>query len=198
MAGTDLESPLPWPALVADQLGVESVNHAWPGIGNLRISESVLMHSDPDDLHVIGWTWIDRFDYVNSHTEHWHTVRPGSDHALADHYYRDLHSQYRDMLTNLMYVRSALEHLIQQKSRFIMTYMDPLLFEPVMDSWHPSAAITGLQNRIRPYCCDFQGRTFLQWSRDLGFAESAFWHPLDAAHAAAADIMLPTVRALIN
>ena len=50
-----------------------------------------------------------------------------------------------------------------------------------------------LQNYIRPHMTQFQGKTFLDWSRSHGFAESVSWHPLEPAHRAAADYMITVV-----
>jgi hypothetical protein len=40
------------------------------------------------------------------------------------------------------------------------------------------------------------GQTFLVWSRAQGYPESDRWHPLEQAHAQAADYWLPWVRVL--
>jgi hypothetical protein len=36
----------------------------------------------------------------------------------------------------------------------------------------------------------FNGMSFLDWSRANGFAESVKWHPLEDAHAAAAQYLI--------
>ena len=36
----------------------------------------------------------------------------------------------------------------------------------------------------------FQGRTFLDWSRNHGYPESELLHPLEQAHQAASDYMI--------
>jgi hypothetical protein len=57
-------SQLTWPALLAQDLGLEYECHARPGSGNLRILEKILSISiQTPATFVIGWTWIDRFDY---------------------------------------------------------------------------------------------------------------------------------------
>lgn len=185
-----------WPALLATRIGLEHVNHATEGSGNLRIMESVLNHATADDVCVIGWTWIDRFDHIDIADETWHTILPTHTDHLADFYYRQLHSQYRDMLTNLVYVKSTIDYLDSIGCGFIMTYMDNLLFESVRDDWHQSKAVTWLQHQIKPRMSTFEEMTFLEWSRKRGFAESALWHPLDDAHAAAAGVMLPVIESI--
>ncbi len=200
MAGTDLVMPADtWPGIVANHLNLDHKCHARPGIGNLQIMELVLDQCQQDDaLFLINWTWIDRFDFVDVSTESWHTLRPALDHVHADFYYRNLHSQYRDMLTNLCLIQTAIDSLITQKQKFIMTFMDYLLFEPVDQNWHTSRAILNLQTRIRPYLQNWQDMNFLDWSRDLGYDISPTWHPLDAAHRAAADYMLPRIDAILR
>ena len=192
-----------WPARIADRLELQHLNHGIEGAGNLRIMESILTHAGPDDICVINWTWIDRFDFVTVdneqwHTEIWHTVAPSDTDSRADFYYRNLHSQYRDMLTNLVYVKTALDHLNRMRAEYLMTYMDGLMFETVYDSWHDSTAVTGLQQQIHAHMTMFNDCTFLQWSRANGYAESRLWHPLDEAHAAAADLMQPVIASILH
>lgn len=187
-----------WPAVIAENLGLPHTNHGIEGAGNLRILESVLLHAEAGDLCLINWTWIDRFDFVRLPTEQWATIRPGSTETIAERYYRDLHSQYRDMLTNLSYIATAINHLDRLGTSVVMTYMDDLLFETVRDDWHPSQAINALQNSVQPHMKDFDGQTFLAWSRQNNFAESALWHPLDEAHAQAAELMLPIIESILH
>ena len=87
--GCELSSPsLSWPALVARRLGYDSQCYAVPGSGNLQIMESVMLHAHPSDLCVINWTWLDRFDFVDTRDESWQTLRPALDHEHAEFYYR--------------------------------------------------------------------------------------------------------------
>lgn len=187
-----------WPSRIADRLGLEHCNHGLEGAGNLRIMESILTHADSDSICVVNWTWIDRFDFVTVDNELWYSVVPSDTDHRANFYYRNLHSQYRDMLTNLAYVKTARDHLDCLGARYLMTYMDDLLFETVKDSWHDSRAVTGLQHELRSHMVLFQGMTFLQWSRINKYPESQLWHPLDEAHEAAADLMLPTIASILH
>ena len=187
-----------WPARIADRLGLEHHNHGIEGAGNLRIMESILTHVTKDDICVVNWTWIDRFDFVTVRDEQWHSMVPCDTHSRAEFYYRNFHSQYRDMLTNLVYVKTALDHLNRLGGRYLMTYMDHLMFETVYDSWHYGHAVTGLQRELQPHMVLFQDMTFLQWSRANGYAESQLWHPLDQAHAAAADLMQLVIASILH
>ena len=64
-----------------------------------------------------------------------------------------------------------------------MTYMDELMFDK---RWHTTPAVADLQDYIQPYMTTFEGKSFLDWSKDQGFAISDKLHPLEPAHAAAA------------
>jgi hypothetical protein len=187
-----------WPARIADRLGLEHQNHGLEGAGNLRIMESILTHADSADVCVVNWTWIDRFDFVTVDNEQWHSMVPSDTHSRADFYYRNLHSQYRDMLTNLVYVKTALDHLDRMGVEYLMTYMDGLMFETVYDSWHNGRAVAGLQQQLHAHMTLFDGLTFLEWSRANHYPESALWHPLDEAHSQAAELMLPHVQSLLK
>ena len=192
-----------WPALIADRLGFAHENHGIQGAGNLQIMECILTHANKDDACIVNWTWIDRFDTVmikgqEWHTEQWYTLLPSDTDRLAEFYYRNLHSQYRDMLTNLVYANTAMTYLRDIGCRFIMTHMDGLIFETFNDDWHDRRAVSYLQQQIRPHMKDFNGKTFLEWSRQNNFAESALWHPLDEAHSQAAELMLPVIESILR
>jgi len=189
-----------WPALLAQHLNYEYQCHARPGSGNLRILEKILSHasnSNSDDLFVIGWSWIDRFDYTVDLTgrDHiydlagdnvWRTIMPVDTNNQAQVYYRDLHSQFRDKLSSLTYVKTAIDTLQQKNIPFIMTYMDELLFET---AWHATPAITDLQDYIKPHLTKFENKTFLDFSKEKGFPISETLHPLEPAHQAAFELI---------
>ena len=86
-------SRLTWPALMAEDLGYEYECYARPGAGNLQITERLLNQicKDEHSLFVIGWTWIDRFDYNQAKTHRWNTVMPIDTDHRATVYFRDLH-----------------------------------------------------------------------------------------------------------
>lgn len=202
MFGTDLPddgrkslyaaySRLTWPALVAKQLNVNYHSYAKPGAGNFRILEQVLTQAatNEQDFFVIGWTWVDRFDYQEN--DAWRTILPVETDQRAEFYYRNLHSEYADKLKTLTYIRTAVDVLEQKNISFLMTYMDPLIFDR---TWHATPAVTDAQDRIRPYMTEFAGDTFLNWSKQNGHEISATLHPLESAHRAAAEIMLPIAQ----
>ena len=189
-------SQLTWPAHLARHLDRTYECYARPGSGNLQILERMLNQtavSDNLDLFVIGWTWIDRFDYYDSEynttekTTPWSTIMPIDETDLAKTYYKELHSEYRDKFTCLIYIKLAIDALNQKSIPFIMTYMDELLFD---QKWHTTPAVTDLQEYIKPHMTNFEGKTFLEWSRKYNYPETAQWHPLEAAHRAAGDYMI--------
>lgn len=192
-------SSLTWPSLLAQHLNYDYECYARAGAGNLRILEKVLgqVAIDEPAVFVIGWTWIDRFDYTTPipdgyklpdvvDNEIWKTVMPVDTDARAQNYYRDLHSQYRDKLTSLVYIKTSIDTLKQKNIPFIMTYMDNILFET---QWQCTPAIQELQNYVFPYMTKFDGGTFLEYSKEKGFPISKTLHPLEPAHQAAFELI---------
>jgi hypothetical protein len=179
-----LWSTYTWPALLSRHLKLRYVCHAYPGAGNLQILDSLLKEVDDPEpaVYVISWTWIDRFDYTDPASTKWCTIRPTDTDSASQHYYRQLHSQYRDKLTTLTYISAAISALLACGHKFIMTYQDPLIFET---KWHASPAIQTLQNYVNPHMTNFEGMSFLDWSQHHGHAISPAWHPLESAHRAA-------------
>ena len=194
--GTDLPdqkeekpSQLVWPAVFSQQLGHHHLSYAHGGTGNLAIADRALreISYDVTALFIIGWTWIDRFDYGNINKDSmWSTIRPGSDSALAKTYYQELHSETRDKLTSLMHIRTVIDSLQERNFPFIMTYMDELLFDR---TYNTTPTILALQDYVEPYMTRFEGKTFLDWSRSHGYPEREGWHPLEQAHAVGAEVM---------
>jgi hypothetical protein len=187
-------SRLTWPAHMADHLGYEYFTYSRAGAGNLQIAERVLTHLATNEhaLFVVGWTYIDRFDYVSTVDPSkwpgmpWSTLMPIDTHDLAKTYYRDLHSEIRDKLATLMSIRLVIDTLKQKNCPFIMTYMDDLMFDK---QWNTTPAITDLQDYIRPHMTTFEGMNFQQWSKKNGHPITAIGHPLESAHRAAGELM---------
>lgn len=184
-----------WPALVAQGLGYEYETYARPGAGNLQILERLLNQIDSDDpaIYVIGWTYIDRFDYVDPHLvtpwpgTRWKTIMPIDTDAVATSYFRDLHSEYSDKFRTLTYIKTALDCLRENQCKFVMTTVDPLAF---CRQWHTTRATARLADQVSPWMRTFEGDTFVNWSRMRGFAISDTMHPLEQAHSAAANLVL--------
>lgn len=192
-------SLLTWPATIAKQLNLAYECYATPGQGNFKIYCDILANSYLNDqsVYLINWSWIDRFDYVNN-IEQWNTLRPAEDSELEKFYYRNIHSQLTDMISNATYIVSAAEHLKSLNCSYVMTYMNYDLLTPIDADWHDPRYLEVLQNKLKTILVDFDGKNFLDWSRDNNFAISDTWHPLEAAHAAAAEYWLPTVKNYCN
>lgn len=197
--GTDLHDdgrhlPIPtasnytWPALLAKHHGFEYKCVARPGSGNLHITERILNHlTNPEPaIFVIGWSWIDRFDYVTCDRQQWLSLMPIDTDNTAEVYYKYLHSEYRDKLTTLMNIKMAIDALKASGRQFIMTYMDDLMFDT---RWNTSPAVSTLQGFCEPYMTRFDNKSFLEFSKEKGFEISQTLHPLEAAHQAAFELI---------
>lgn len=196
-------SHLSWPALIAQKLQAEYRCFALGGSGNLCIADRVLHHLPhyPGDMFIINWTFIDRFDYSDPQGRHYgngsldyRTLTPNGD-ELSQFYYRQLHSEFRDKITSLMYMKTVLDGLIFAGAKFLMTCVDPLLF---CEKWHCPPHTMVLQKNLKHHIHDFQGMNFLDWARYRKFATSESGHPLVEAHAAAAELMLPAIDAILR
>lgn len=174
-----------WPALWAKHLDLPYQCFARPGSGNLRIAEQVLnqIHSGEPAFYVIGWTWIERFDYIERPGDNWRTITAWDQDSVAQNYYRSMHSQYRDKLQSLSSVSLVVEQLRKHQCKFYMTHMDDLMWET---KFHCSSAMQLLQQQLQPLMYNFEGQNFLEWSRIKGFAIGTRGrHPLEDAHRAA-------------
>lgn len=186
-----LASQKTWPALLAKTRNMDYECHAWPGIGNQAIAEKVLAQiaSGEDSVYVISWSWIDRFDYIDQTEARWRppgwqALRPGESGIVHEVYFKHLHHQYSDKFKSLMMINCVIDALERHGMRYLMTYMDDLIFEKI---WHTNAAIDFLQTRLPSIMSDFDGKTFLEWSRERSYPISPKNHPLDQAHSSAAE-----------
>ena len=141
--GTDLEdnhnsptaSALTWPALISKHLRLDYACYAKGGAGNLLILDRVLSHAayNTQDLFIINWTWADRFDFINVNKSNplhdWDTFTPLSQGLQAATYYKHLHSETKDKLCTLTYIKTAIAMLIEKQIPFIMTFMDEIIFD---------------------------------------------------------------------
>lgn len=210
--GTDLPdavdpsqySCLTWPALLAKKLQMPYRCYAGGGHGNLSIFDRLSreIYEDPQSLFVIQWTYIDRFDYSDPNGHHfntgnndWSTIRPNDQSPQADFYFRQIHSEYRDKLTSLIYIKTALELLRKNHCKFLMTCMDRMI---LCDHYHSSPVMQDWQKQLQTDLLFFEEQDFLHWSLGQGFATGRTNHPLEQAHAAAADLMIPAIDAILR
>lgn len=193
-------SEFSWPALVAKQLKYDYECHARPGSGNLQIWEKLINSlTDPEPaLYVIGWTWVERFDYIidpaaadgyrwPGHGAIWRTLMPINSDTVTETYYKHLHSEHRDKLTSLQSIKSALDLLRAHGHSFIMTYMDDLVLD---QRWNVSPGMKPIQDELGKYLTKFDGKNFVDYSRDRGHEISKTMHPLESAHEDAAELVL--------
>lgn len=187
-----------YPALIARARDLEYICYARPGAGNFEILCQLIEQIARNEpaVYVINWTWIDRFSYIDKNKSTglhpfnphgWHSIMPIDTGLTAEVYYRDLHSQLRDKIESLICISSAIDCLQKNHCQFIMTWTDSLLWE---QEWHCPVLIRWLQQKTSSYVSSFQGDSFLNWSRNNGFDISSTMHPLEAAHQAAADMIL--------
>ncbi len=192
-------SQFTWPALIAQKLGYDYQCRAKGGAGNLFILDRILQNTVDcrDEIFLINWTYIDRFDYGGSIPTvrgGWESITPTQTTPEAEFYYRHFHSEFRDKLTSLIHIKTAVDLLLSRKIPFVMTNMDTLLLSTEHNC---PTYVHDLQQAVAPYIHTFEGQDFLNWSHDQGFEISATKHPLESAHAAAADVMLPVVQSLV-
>jgi len=191
-----LGSRLTWPVHLAQHYNYKYYRtYARPGSGNLQILERLCSQLagpiNEDTICVVGWTWINRFDYCIKNSPWpglpWATLMPIDSTESAKIYYRDLHSELQDKLLSLIYIKQAIDTLKEKSIKFIMTYMDHLLFD---NKWNTTPAITELQAYVKPYMTTFDGLNFQEWSKKNKYPISAIGHPLEQAHKAAADYII--------
>jgi len=192
-----------WPGLIASDIGVEYETYAIPGCGNEAITRQILAYfsNNPSNnvLAVINWTWGLRWDFYIPTSENWVTLGltcvPSK---LIDYvteyeaeriinFYRDYpgHSIIWDKFRTFQTMYTAQQLLKSLGVVAIQTYTDAELWD---QTWHSPDYIKIMQESVQGPMLDFEGRTFLDWSRHNGFKITEAWHPLDDAHRAAADL----------
>ena len=198
-------SQLTWPALLAQRLGVDYACDARGGSGNLHIADKVMMRATQersDEIFIVQWSYIDRFDWIDplAHERHykdhsgWTGILPGNRDREGEFYYRHIHTQLFDQYRSLIQAAATVDLLVRRKQRFLMCYVDPLMFErrfPLPNT------LTALQEHLWPHMLDFETHDFVHWSRLQGFPISGTGHPLEQAHQAAADLMWPHLERLL-
>lgn len=214
-----------WPALIAKKLNFPFYNFSKAGAGNLYIADQVSRYisiNGNNSFYFINWSYIDRYDKVevcNSqveyqialtsmldskinrkhhipYTEKWKSILPAHNTTSAKEYYKHFFHQYTAKLQNLLTIHSVLCQLKEKNCKYIMTYMDHLLFE---NEWHTSYSIEFLQQSIRNDMSTFNDLDFLSWSEKNKYAPSNDGlHPGEQSHQAAAEYWMPRVRTLLN
>ena len=197
-------SRITYPALIAKKYNLEYYCTALPAQSNKIIADDILRaiaQQGNSILYVINWTWIDRHEYIGNDTRFksgnpgWQQIVPTDTTQEASVYYKYFYSDLDAKLQNLMFIHTVLCALQENNCKFIMTYMDDLLFD---SQWHCPSSISYLQNNIYPFMDSFEGKNFVEWAKQNKFKISENLHPLEQAHQAAAEYWLPKVRTLLN
>lgn len=186
-----------WPALIAKQLKLDYECRAEGGSSNIKILDQIIDsgYRDPDAIFLINWSWIDRYTYIDSNTDTWKNVLPSSQDKESKLYYKYFHSTFMDKFNTLVYIKTAIDTMQNLKIPFVMTYTDQLMLDAES---HTNPSMVHLQNYIKPYLTTFNNMSFLDYSRHHNFPISSSLHPLEEAHKAAADYLLPSVISRIQ
>jgi hypothetical protein len=190
-----------WPALIAKSLNIDYVSEAVGGRGNQWISFAASGNIKQDTLLIVNWTWFERFDYINTYDDTWLTTHPRHENKLDHYFYKNIDNDIWNLHRNLQQMHSTIQLLKQNNIKFIMTCLDPGYVTTLADirpdsfinlSIHTTwvAAINELHKQVVPYILDFDGMTFLEWTKINGWKVGPNGHPLEDAHTAAAEYML--------
>ena len=193
-----------WCGQAARALSVDYETHAVPGCGNDHIARQIYSyfanHSANETLAVINWTWTQRWDFYIVEHETWITLGPTCvpdklKHLVERTQAEDLIEFYRERANssllwnkfrNLQTIWAVQGYLERRGIQSVQTYMDYHLFD---QEHHAPDYVKELQELLRPSLELFEGRNFVDWSRDHGFAVTdPGWHPLEAAHKAACEL----------
>ena len=182
-----------WPALIAQRLGIGYDCFAQPGVGNQSIFKQIIAAYTRYKNHAIysiNWTWSDRYDYFDENRNEWATVRPtGAEEEDVDRaYYRYFHNDLHNKFSTLSYIDHAIKFLKENQCQFVMTFMDPVMMNR---KHHAPDYVQTLQDSVRSFLHTFDGKNFLEWSKDNQHPISANWHPLESAHKHAAEYLWP-------
>ena len=186
-----------WPTLIAKLLNCDYKCYAIGGKGNQWISWQVASRIKQDTLCIVNWTWFERFDYIDVVTDRWKTTHPRHEDKLNHYFYRNLDNDVWNLFRNLQQMHSTICYLKQLNIDFIMTCLDNTYTTDItklrpdiefgalgISQWTNS--ISGLQEQVLPHIVDFEGMSFLEWSKHNDFELGPNGHPLEKAHAEAA------------
>ena len=174
-----------WPSLLAGDLSMEYNCYASPGASNHTIYRSILdnlQSINKNDLIVINWTWIDRWDSLDINDNKWITLRPSdniSDSHLHKFYFKYIQSELSNKLESLKNITSIINILENLGINFLMTCLDILILDK---QYHAPNYIQELQNITSPNILWFDGDGFYNWSKTNNFPVGETCHPLEDAH----------------
>jgi len=180
-----LYSLLTWPALLAKHLNLDYVCLAIEGCSNQTITReffNYINNISKNDLVVINWTWIDRWDFYNIDNTSWETVRPSNNNSSTFFnkiYFKYMQSELWDKWETLKNINLILYELQHKGVQYIMSTQDNLILD---NKSHTPGYIVNIQNNINNEFIWFNNQTFLDWSKTNKFKISELLHPLDNAH----------------
>jgi len=173
-----------WPALLANTHKLDYVCLARPGASNQTILRTILSNLSSihiNDLVVVNWTWINRWDFYNLLDEKWETLRPASNiQTLFDqHYFKYFQSELWDKLENLKSINLIHSILKQRGVKMLITSIDSLLVDT---KYHAPNYIAVLQEQIKDDIIYFNHSGFYDWAIQNKYQIGADGHPLEQAH----------------
>lgn len=195
-----------WIGQSAKNLNIDYHTVAVPGCGNDHIARQIYSHfatnSAQDTLAVINWTWTSRWDFYITEHETWITMGPTCvpeklRHVVSQAQAQDMIKFYRDRANssllwnkfrNLQTIYAVQSYLKSKDIINIQTYMDDQLFDT---EYHAPDYVQQLQHLVGPEMQSFEGKNFVDWSRDQGFSVTDTLHPLEDAHLAACKLWQP-------
>jgi len=74
-----------WTALLSKHKSLDYICHAYPGETNQTVVRKFFdnIHLiDSNDLVVVNWTWINRWDFYNTNDNKWESIRPDSTNSI--------------------------------------------------------------------------------------------------------------------
>jgi len=198
--GTDLAdcsdehaSQSTWPALMAKEFSLLYGCEAVGGTGNMFISNQVLEFYEESrfknrNFYVINWTWFERFDYIDIHSNRWHTIHPRHNNLESHFFYKHIDSEIWNIVRNMHTILSTIHFLQSHNVGFFMTCLDDLVWAKNYDVRY-TLLINALQRQVQPYIHRFDKKNFYQWAKDKKFPMGASGHPLEEAHRQAASLL---------
>lgn len=173
-------SLMTWPAMLSKKLDISYECYARPGVGNLYIANEVMsqaLNTVDHSVFVINWTFVDRFDYISG--SGWECILPGNKDNASKFYFSNLHSEFRDKLTNLITIVNTVKFLLSKNIPFIMTNLDPIILD---QKWNVTPAVIAMQIEMEKYLTTFDNTDFLTWAKNNGHTLTENGHLLEVGH----------------
>lgn len=97
--------PKDWPTLLSEKMGFELKNYGENASGNNQIFQEICSHCDEfneGDVVIIGWTFIDRYRWVDYENDTW--VKHGSGNINEQHISQSTHEEIVYNRTHPFYI----------------------------------------------------------------------------------------------